>query len=207
MRSVITAFLSSLSELGRRSKIDIWPGALFPHCPRLGRQLPGHRTRGGPRLTPRLAPFDRRFGDTVAVFRACCGQSRIQAGVASGIGVWRVSTRVAPPARPAFPGCQRRAVEAICRTFYDRCTARLTAQERGRPRTYSAASAARCQELSSADNRAAALGRARVLHAPLVWLRYKLHLGLAEFRTGAHCGLSSDLQTSAPTGTTHEVTS
>jgi hypothetical protein len=33
------------------------------------------------------------------------------------------------------------------------------------------------------------------------------HLALAEFRTGAHHGLSSDLQTSAPAGITHEVTS
>ena len=34
------------------------------------------------------------------------------------------------------------------------------------------------------------------------------HLAASEFRTGAHCGLSSDFQTSAPAGTTHnEVTS
>ena len=33
------------------------------------------------------------------------------------------------------------------------------------------------------------------------------HLALAEFRTGAHRGLSSDLQTSAPAGITHEVMS
>ena len=32
-------------------------------------------------------------------------------------------------------------------------------------------------------------------------------LTLAEFRTGVHCGLSSDLETSAPAGITHEVTS
>ena len=124
MRIVIIAFLHSLSERPRRSKIDIWTGALFPHFLGLagnGRAIDLRRTL----LPPRLTPFDRRFGDTVAVFRACCGRSRIQAGVASGIGAWRVSTRVAPLARPAFPGCQRRAVEAICRAFYERCTARL----------------------------------------------------------------------------------
>jgi hypothetical protein len=55
------------------------------------------------------------FGDTVAVFRACCGRSRIQAEVCSGVGAWRVSTRVAPLAplalywRPA-PSILRRSV-------------------------------------------------------------------------------------------------
>jgi hypothetical protein len=33
------------------------------------------------------------------------------------------------------------------------------------------------------------------------------HLALAEFRTGAHRGLSSDLQTTVPAGITHEVMS
>jgi hypothetical protein len=44
MRNVITAFLSSLSELGRRSKIDIWPGAYFRIFLGLAGNCRGHRT-------------------------------------------------------------------------------------------------------------------------------------------------------------------
>jgi hypothetical protein len=131
-------------------------------------------------LPPRLTPLDRRFGDTLAVFRACCGRSRIQAGVASGIGAWRVSTRVAPLAPLAFTGPRARAPRAYWAASCAACVlGRLVRRvrigpprapraywhdhphalhrERGPPPAYWAANAAQCRELSSADDRAAVL--------------------------------------------------
>ena len=207
MRNVIIAFLHSLSERPRRSKIDIWTGALFPHFLGLA---------GNGRAIELEADLASATTDSVRsqIWGHGSGiPSLLRPIQNSGWSCFRYRSLASfhtrrtacsgPPLLAASAARLRRSVVPSMSV----APLAFTAQERGRPRTYSAASAARCRELRSADNRAAALGRASVLHAPLVWLRYKLHLGLAEFRTGAHRGLSSDLQTSAPTGTTHEVTS
>jgi hypothetical protein len=83
-RTVITAFLSFALGPPRRSEIYIWPGALFPHFLGLAGNGRAIELEARARLPPRLTPFDRRFGDTLALLRACCGRFRIQAGVASG---------------------------------------------------------------------------------------------------------------------------
>jgi hypothetical protein len=91
MRNVIIASFHSPSERRRCRKVDIWPAPNSAFSSGLGRHRPGpiELQAGRPRLPPWLTPLDRRFGDTVAVFRACCGRFRIQAGVASGMAIVR----------------------------------------------------------------------------------------------------------------------
>ena len=150
---MIIASFHSLSERRRRSKIDIWTGALFPHF--LG--LAGNGRAIDLRRTSASATTDSV-------------RSQIW-GHGSGI------PSLLRPIRNSGWSCFRYRSLASFHTRRTACTARLswlpaprdlrrsvvpsmtveplafTAQERGRPRTYSAASAARCRELSSADNR------------------------------------------------------
>jgi len=100
----------SLSERPRRSKIDIWAGAIFPHFLGLGRHGRAIELEGGPRLPPRLTPFDRRFWGHGSGIPSLLRPIQNSGLSCFRFGAWRASTRVAPLALLAFIGRQRRAI-------------------------------------------------------------------------------------------------
>ena len=63
------------------AQIDIWPGPVSASWAWPATTGPSNLRRTSASAT--TTPFDRRFEDTLAAFRACCGRSRIHAGVDS----------------------------------------------------------------------------------------------------------------------------
>ena len=115
------------------AQIDIWPGPVSASWAWPATTGPSNLRRTSASAT--TTPFDRRFEDTLAAFRACCGRSRIQVGVDSGPepgefphalhGLHRSPLRAASAAR----------FEAICQVFDERLQ---LSQGRGRPRAFRA---------------------------------------------------------------------
>lgn len=107
-RSVTIALLSYARSAAAAARSISGPAPDFRILLGLAGNGRAHRTCGEPRLPPRLTPFDRRSGDTLAVLRACRGRFRN-----SGWSCFRCRslasfhTRCTACTR-SFTGCQRR---------------------------------------------------------------------------------------------------
>ena len=75
-RSVTIALLSYARSAAAAARSISGPAPDFRILLGLAGNGRAHRTCGEPRLPPRLTPFDRRSGDTLAVLRACRGRFR-----------------------------------------------------------------------------------------------------------------------------------